>query len=147
MAAKSPNLDPTHAPLLPLLPNQCLLLVDYGLMEVDHSQLWLDNLYVRFTAPRDTGFTRLIRVHGDIVEGEVWITNMTMQGNSGGDWNCRHCSLDVWRNAAVYVEGMCTPNVACTGCVVSLIVCSARLHVVCDAEIAECIILLLLTGY
>lgn len=38
---------PAGADLRPLLPGQCLLLTDTGLLTVSNSSLWLDNLYVR----------------------------------------------------------------------------------------------------
>ena len=60
-----------HAPLRDLLPGQCLLLADHDLMWVG-GQLWLDNLYVRLTSPREDEFGYFLGFADASSEG--WLT-------------------------------------------------------------------------
>jgi hypothetical protein len=54
------SLGLSGAPLLPLLPYQCLLIADVQLLSTtENSQLWLDGLYVRYSR---TGRYPLLRV-------------------------------------------------------------------------------------
>jgi hypothetical protein len=93
-----------HAPLRPLLPNQCLLLADEDLLNVRAGNLWLDSLYVRLTTPRDAGgvFYGFIQVG---FEAAVWMTGVTLQGNGDGVEDCWACGLIFWAKARVYAEG------------------------------------------
>lgn len=111
----------SHADLLGLLPpRQCLILADYNLMLVKCSNLWLDGLYVRLTSPRlefrtdgyRPDFSEFIRVDGSCIDDtQVWMTNMTLQGNQGGNQGvpyCEDCGLTVRWSGGVYAEGTST---------------------------------------
>lgn len=102
-AAPSFKLPPSHAPLRPLLTGQCLLLADEQVLSAG-SRLWLDGLYFRLTSPRHRLFSQLIVTHG--AGTEVWMTNVTLQGNGDGQQDCYICGVGVASNAAVYAEGV-----------------------------------------
>ena len=91
-------------------PRQCLLLADTDLLYVGGTKLWLDGLYVRLTTPRDDVFFRFIEV-GETI-GELWMTNVTLQGNGDGALDCYTCGLDLW-SSAVYAEGAIYSYCAC----------------------------------
>jgi hypothetical protein len=120
LPSKVPSTSPAgHIPLLPKLHNQCLLFVNEQLLRVEYSKLWLDSLYVRLTAPRTPGgkFPQLIHIAGQ--EAEVWMTGVTLQGNSDGVQDCNDCGLNVDDHAQVYAKGEAS---ACNH------TCSAGLH-------------------
>lgn len=104
----------SHAPLLPILPYQCLILVDGDLGRVWGVELWLDGLYFRLTTPREIagekdGFNfnnYLINLQGDTTE--LWMTNVTLQGNGDGVQDCDDCALSLHKGVAVYAEGAAT---------------------------------------
>lgn len=108
VASPLPVLNANDGPLRDLLPRQCLLLVDADLLEVDDSKLWLDGLYVRLTSPRgEDGFAELIYIQPS---GELWMTDVTLQGNGNSDFgaDCSNCGMDV--RGSVYAEGVhCVP--------------------------------------
>lgn len=74
-------------------------------MEVDGSQLWLDELYVRLTTPRNEEIgSNMIRVAGISTGavGEVWMTGVTLQGNGDGE---RDSGMHMGTKGAMYAEG------------------------------------------
>lgn len=104
MAEPSFHLDSSHASLRPLLPRQCLLLADWHLLEVYTSKLWLDGLYVRLATPRCTagiGDALLEVWYG----AEVWMTDITLQGNGDSVHDCLRGWLFVFGAGSVYAEG------------------------------------------
>lgn len=91
------------------LPSQCLLLVDTALLYVDKTRnLWLDNLYVRLKDVRDEEgmFGQIIGIGRSKVE--VWMTNLTLQGNGDGIQDCSYCGIYIWWTAGGYCEGAVT---------------------------------------
>lgn len=111
LAPPSPYLDPSHVPLRPLLPRQCLLLADDDLLIVYSSQVWLDGLYVRLTTPRDTEtglFGSFISLGTN--ESQVWMTDVTLQGNGNGMRVCDECALSVWLEGSAYAQGAATAH-------------------------------------
>ena len=101
-----PDLDlpPSHAPLRPLKPGQCLLLANNNLFEVNGTKLWIDNLHIRLTVARDDQFSHLVEVRG--ASGELWMTNMSIQGNGDGVRDCWACGLYAWEAGKTYVSGV-----------------------------------------
>lgn len=100
----------TQSPLRPFVPGQCLLAVDQSLLVVNDSNLWLNSLYIRITAPRNETFFELVYVQGNgpISEGAsaaVFITNVTLQGNGDDVRDCLDCGITADLNAGVYAEG------------------------------------------
>lgn len=94
------------APLRPLLPHQCVLLADENLITVDESSLWLDNVYIRLTAPRNISFNHFIDVRGS--SSKLWMSSVTVQGRGAidGDKDCNACGLAVSSSASVSAEGV-----------------------------------------
>lgn len=115
------NEDPTVWPpegtavLREFLPQQCMLLADVDLLKVVDSNLWVDQLYIRFkrsdrqpatvTALAKGQFFHFLEVQGD--NAQVWITSTTLQGDGTAETDCFFCGLAVWNNADVFVGG-CT---------------------------------------
>lgn len=73
--------------------------------------MWLDNLYVRTTTPRQANLFQFLNIYGE--DAQLWMTNVTMQGNGDGQSDCNNCGLQVAVNAAVFAEGA---SVACPAC-------------------------------
>ena len=104
------GLEASSAPLRPLLPGQCLLLVDTFFMRAYKKKepLWLDGLYVRWGAPRNA----TLKLRGIAVnQALVWMTNVTMQGN--GERGSRtpfrfvlESSAAAWIRSYLYAEGV-----------------------------------------
>ena len=101
----APRLPAGHVPMRDFLPGQCLLLVDTALMYVDKNNLWLDGLYVRLKDVRDPEgiFGQIIGVGRSNLQ--VWMTNITLQGNGDGVQDCSYCGLYIWWSASGYCEG------------------------------------------
>lgn len=92
-----------HASLRSLVPGQCLLLADLDVMEV-YGNLWLDRLYVRLTTPRgDLEFPRILWAASP---AGLWMTGVTLQGNSDGVRDCDTCALDA--KGLVHADGATT---------------------------------------
>ena len=68
-------------------------------------QLWLDNLYVRLTSPRDVNFLHFLAAYED---AELWMTGVTLQGNGDGERDCDHCGIQ--SAGSVYAEGAVIPT-------------------------------------
>lgn len=98
------DLPASHAPLLPLEKDQCLLFASSNLISVNSSNLWIDKLYIRFTTARDVEFTHLIEARG--AAGNLWTTNTTLQGNGDGLRDCWACGIYTWEGAKSYAEGV-----------------------------------------
>jgi hypothetical protein len=93
------SLDLSCAPLLPLLPYQCLIIADMDLLWTDF-QLWLDGLYVRYRCTtRADSFYNFIAV-----SGQLWMTAVTLQGDGNGVPDCASCGIRTDRHS--YAEGM-----------------------------------------
>lgn len=105
------SIPDTHAPLRPLLPGQCVLLVDTAVLLVVNSSAWLDNVYIRLTERRTPFEEDLLATRQDVhvrVEGslaELWMTNTTLQGNGAGVQQCEACAIDAGDQAMIYAEG------------------------------------------
>lgn len=102
---------PTHVALRPLLPRQCVLFVNHNLMWLINTRLWLDALYVRLTTPRnaDEGFAQLIylgRISELSDEEDLWMTDVTLQGNGDGEPDCDFCAMHLVYGALVFAQGV-----------------------------------------
>jgi hypothetical protein len=120
------SLGLSGAPLLPLLPYQCLLVADAQLLGMD-SQLWLDGLYVRYRSTgrlmvghrgtsgfwRTAGYYSFIKIHN---LGSLWMTAVTLQGDGDGIFDCESCGLLTL--GKVYAEGalLVCHNAWCSSC-------------------------------
>jgi hypothetical protein len=92
------SLGLSGAPLLPLLPYQCLLIADVQLLRTsEDSQLWLDGLYVRYLGGHFNTFISN--------ESYLWMTAVTLQGDSDGVQECSACGLRTYGLGGVYAEG------------------------------------------
>ena len=85
--------------------------MDDGLLNIKDSELWLDSLYIRLSAPRSPqGFSELVYTRGESPidqppDAVLFMTNVTMQGNGDDVADCTHCALALDFNAAVYAGG------------------------------------------
>lgn len=104
------GLTPTAAPLQPVKPRQCLVISDWSLFEVVGSRVWLEGLYIRMVTSRGGAaypIGELIPI-GDkpgLITPQVWMTNVTLQGNGGAQQECEWCGLRA-TEASVYAEGV-----------------------------------------
>jgi hypothetical protein len=83
------SLGLSGAPLLPLLPYQCLLITDMQLLQTDfNSELWLNGLYIRYrrTTRIDQPISEFI-----LTAGNLWMTAVTLQGD--GVSHCREMGM------------------------------------------------------
>lgn len=62
-------------------PSQCLIVTDIDLVTVKHRSVWLDNLYFRLRRTDQSRTPLLVTVDAP---GELYLTNVTMQGDSVG---------------------------------------------------------------
>ena len=73
------------------------------------TKVWLEGLYIRMAESRagaNAPIPELIPVGdspGDIAP-EVWMSNVSLQGNGGAEQECQWCGLRA-NNASVYAEG------------------------------------------
>jgi hypothetical protein len=88
------------APLLPLLPKQCILVADtdLGWLYSPTARLWLDGLYFRYRRTRYSRFYEFFRTGG-----KLWMTAITMQGDGNTVNACETCGL--WADGHAYAEG------------------------------------------
>jgi hypothetical protein len=114
------SLGLSGAPLLPLLPYQCLLIADVQLLKTSwDTQLWLDGLYVRY---RRTGRFRPDANGNHLAQpfienwGSLWMTAITLQGDGDGISDCYCCGLRI--NGKLYAEGvlLVCHNARCSSC-------------------------------
>ena len=56
------NVTPKHAAMRALLPQQCLLVADHNVLEVNDSKLWLERIYFRLGDPRSGTFDQFVLV-------------------------------------------------------------------------------------
>jgi hypothetical protein len=113
------SLGLSGAPLLPLLPYQCLLISDMRLLGLGFSsQLWLDGLYVRYRRmgrypPDDFGYHTEEFI---TIWASLWMTAVTLQGDGDGIFECQSCGLFTFGN--VYAEGVLRVchNARCSSC-------------------------------
>ena len=102
-------MEAPSAPLRPLMPGQCMLLVDAPFMWAYKLEdpLWLDGLYVRWTTPRNAS-ERMETAMG-VAQALVFLTHVTLQGNGEGGTptpfgSVLEVSGDEWTE--VYAEGV-----------------------------------------
>lgn len=96
-------LPPLTTPLRHLLPMQCLLWTDGGLLEVENSSLWLQGLYVRMLEPRDGVSESVLLATGSTAR--VWLNDVRLQGNGDGAADCEDCGIVTMQGAGVLAEG------------------------------------------
>jgi hypothetical protein len=72
------------AELLPLKPNQCIILSTHGVLPLSQGECWLDNVYFRYAQESSVDPTSANRappaplhLHG----GNSFVTNVTIQGD------------------------------------------------------------------
>jgi hypothetical protein len=113
------SLGLSGAPLLPLLPYQCLLIADVQLLFTEeNTQLWLDGLYVCYSRtgrypPSEEGyhFNKFI-----VNLALLWITAVSLQSDGDGILDCQDCALD--NREYLYAEGalLVCHNARCCSC-------------------------------
>lgn len=93
----------SDAPLQPLLPQQCMLVVDKPLLQTTDSFLWISGLYLRFAGAADG--TQLPWPLLDLYDSQVLVTQLAVQGESGTECLVHSCVLRS-HGGAVLVEGV-----------------------------------------
>ena len=73
-------------------------------------ELWLDNLYVRLTVPVHDSFDELIAGGSS---SNMWMTNVTLQGNGEGNFDCYSCGLST--SGSLYAYGSAASSL-CAAC-------------------------------
>ena len=79
---------------------QCLLRADDKPMSVTEN-LWLDRLYIRLTSPKNGFMLEFVCADNS---SELWMTEVTFQGNGDGEHDCVSCRLR--SDGLVYAKGM-----------------------------------------
>jgi hypothetical protein len=86
--------------LLPLKQNQCLLVVGHDTLDLQASNLWLDNIYFRV---RSNSTATLLSVRS---AAQLWATNVTFQGHNSP--SCQ--ALQATDAKGVYASGVLFPK-------------------------------------
>lgn len=77
-----------------------MVVVDGSVMLLEKGELWLDNIYLRLASKREEDtFATYIWVQR---AGEMWGTQVTLQGNGDGMQDCRTCGLGTTRDGSSY---------------------------------------------
>ena len=92
------------APLRHMLPGQCLLWSDAGLLAAQNSSLWLQGLYVRMLEARDGVTQSLLLTNG--TTARMWLNDVRLQGNGDGAADCEDCGLVTAQGAGMLAEGV-----------------------------------------
>ena len=71
------------------MPGQCVLFIDDPLLATENGVLWLDNLLVRVTSPREYPFRGTMHIRGT----QMYLTNTTLEGNGDGIHDCGTCGF------------------------------------------------------
>lgn len=81
-----------------------MILADHNVFLIN-APLWMDSLYFRLTSPRSTYFTSFLKFQPSGYTSELFMSQVTMQGNGAGVLQalCVDCGLEAW--APVHVEG------------------------------------------
>jgi hypothetical protein len=75
---------PIPVDLVSLAPQQCVLVTDIGFLRAEQN-LWLDNLYIRFSATNRTNRTQRSSLVDCIgLACNLWLTAVTLQGDKFG---------------------------------------------------------------
>jgi hypothetical protein len=98
---------------------QCILVTDVRFLRAEQN-LWLDNLYIRYSATNRTAYSSLVDCFGPACN--LWLTSVTLQGDK---WAVRDDGGDIYNRAVavvggqLYAEGagfrfLCQPVEFCT---------------------------------
>lgn len=94
------------APLRKMVPQQCLIALDKSFVKVVSQSLWLDSLYLRLHKLEDEDSRDYIGPLVRTDESDIWMMNVTLQGDGDGIADCIICGLEA-RRGSMYAEGMC----------------------------------------
>ena len=104
--SEAPQLQLEGPPLLPLLPGQCVLLVDMDFAHVGYGRLWMHNLYLRHVASARADGVYLVATTQ--ASGWLWLTLTTLQG--AGQYAYGAGATGLGAGSPTYVAGAALPS-------------------------------------